>query len=268
MKPDFDRDTALVRSQPGRYTAQLARHWWVGPGPNGGLLAALTLQAARLELDDPARKPRSLTLHYLAAAAEGELELLASVERSGSRVSNCTVRLEQDGRLIALALTVFAVELTTSRAFADIAVPEAPRPETLEPIPGAVDGLPAAMQNFDYRFAFGQLPFTGAGESNAALWVRTVRRRRPDPLAIATFTDSWAPMPYTQLERGAGAPTLDLTIHFRDHGWYERASDEAFVLAEFRTRVLAGGLFEEDGELWSDDGVLLAQSRQLAMLVE
>jgi acyl-CoA thioesterase len=36
----------------------------------------------------------------------------------------------------------------------------------------------------------------------------------------------------------------------------------------FRSRTTAEGFFEEDGELWSQDGTLLAQSRQLGPVIE
>ena len=61
----------------------------------------------------------------------------------------------------------------------------------------------------------------------------------------------------------APAPTVDLTVHFRAP---EVVAAEP-VLAAFRSRFAHGGFFEEDGEVWSADGVLLAQSRQLALLM-
>jgi hypothetical protein len=39
------------------------------------------------------------------------------------------------------------------------------------------------------------------------------------------------------------------------------------VLVSFRTREVSQGLLEEDGEIWTRDGRLLAHSRQLAVLL-
>jgi hypothetical protein len=57
---------------------------------------------------------------------------------------------------------------------------------------------------------------------------------------------------------GAGAPTLEFTVHWRNRvegGWLN---------ARFESRLLAGGYIDESGELWSEDGILVGESRQLA----
>jgi acyl-CoA thioesterase len=59
---------------------------------------------------------------------------------------------------------------------------------------------------------------------------------------------------------------VDLTIHFRAELPLVRAAPEDWCLAVFRSRLAVGGFVEEDGEVWSRDGVLLAQSRQLAAI--
>jgi acyl-CoA thioesterase len=60
-----------------------------------------------------------------------------------------------------------------------------------------------------------------------------------------------------------GVPTIDLTVHVRN----PVPPGTEWVLVRFTTRALAGGFLEEDGELWHPDGTLLAQSRQLAVLL-
>ena len=64
----------------------------------------------------------------------------------------------------------------------------------------------------------------------------------------------------------SAAPTIDLTVHFRAPEAVLALDPGAPVLARFTSSTSAGGFFEEDGAMWSPDGTLLAQSRQLALL--
>jgi acyl-CoA thioesterase len=62
-------------------------------------------------------------------------------------------------------------------------------------------------------------------------------------------------------------PTVDLTIHFRSTLPLEGSSAGDHLLAVFRAREAREGFFEEDGEIWTPDGTLVAHSRQLAVLL-
>jgi acyl-CoA thioesterase len=62
-------------------------------------------------------------------------------------------------------------------------------------------------------------------------------------------------------------PTVDLTIHFRAGAPGDGVADDDWALVVFRSNVAAEGFVEEDGEVWSADGRLLAHSRQLSMLL-
>jgi acyl-CoA thioesterase len=62
-----------------------------------------------------------------------------------------------------------------------------------------------------------------------------------------------------------GIPTIDLTVHFRASLPSPGARPDEFCLAVFQSQRAHQGFLEESGEIWSRDGVLLAQSRQLAV---
>jgi hypothetical protein len=55
-------------------------------------------------------------------------------------------------------------------------------------------------------------------------------------------------------------PTVQLSFYLRG------VPSGGPVAAEFTTRRLHDGMFEEDGTIWDASGRLLAQSRQLALL--
>ncbi len=104
----FDEDTALAPAGDGVWAATLTDTWEVVRGPLGGYVAAIVLRGLVLAVGDPARTPRSLTVHFLRPPAPGPALVRAQVERAGRALSTATARLEQDGRLCAIAVGAFA----------------------------------------------------------------------------------------------------------------------------------------------------------------
>jgi acyl-CoA thioesterase len=256
----FAADTAVTAAGAGRYTARIDEGWWIQRGPNGGYLAAIVLRAILAEVADPERSPRSITLHYLRPPVAGPCEVAVTVERAGRGLSTVTARLEQDGRACILAIAAIGVA-REGPAFDDHPMPDVRPPEELTRAEGAPN-IPM-RDRFDTRHGIGTPPFHYGHEAVTGGWIRTADDDPIDEVLLVTLTDAWPPAVFSRMEVPLGVPTIDLTVHFRQTpprtpGW---------ALVRFTTTVAAEGYLEEDGEVWSADGRLLAQSRQLAVEV-
>jgi acyl-CoA thioesterase len=270
----FDSDTELEEVAPGRWRAWAPEHWFVARGPNGGYLAALAARAAETAAGRPLR---SLSLHFVAAPAVGPLDVAATVERAGRTYSAVSIRLEQDGAPMTLALATLG-ELPEAGAAWDAApMPDAKPLSETEPIPPEMTNVPAFMRNYDLRWALvtspGDPSLRGSdGETDLRPgwggWLRTREPRLLDAPLLAAMTDAWAPAAFAALDRFVAAPTLDLTIHIRRPLPPAGMAPEDYVLGRFTTRLSVAGVWEEDGELWSPNSELIAQSRQLALVRE
>ena len=98
-------------------------------------------------------------------------------------------------------------------------------------------------------------------------WLGLAEERPVDALSLAFFTDALIPAPFMRLSEPNAAPTIDLTIHFRERLPHSTEPDpHELVLARVRGGVAHDGFFEEDTVIWAADGTVLAQSRQLALL--
>jgi acyl-CoA thioesterase len=259
---DFERDTAVGPAGDGVFDCEIHRDWWVIAGPNGGYLAAIVVRALEAVVAD-GRPLRSLTMHYMRAPKEGPARVLTETAREGRSASFMRASVEQGGDVQATALAVFSADregagLDTTRA------PDIPPPEEV-----ALQGetrlqAPPFAQNFDFRPALGGKPYEGTDEAITGgwLWPKEGAARLDAALAVA-LSDSWFPALFTAVETPLAVPTLDLTVHLRAP--LPRAAD--WVLGSFWTRLARDGFLEEDGELFSRDGELLAQSRQLAITV-
>ncbi len=282
MVGDFDRDTAVrpvessgADSAAGTralYEAQVSPEWRAGRGPHGGYLAAMLLRALTETVADPARSPRSLTVHYARAPKPGPVTIQTVIERAGRSLSTLSARMEQDGALMALALAAFSVPWSAPE------IAELPLPDVAPPGPERIPTEPVhpAMRRFLSKLILepriGAMPFTGAdAPMEIGAWLGLRQPRELDALALALFSDALFSPPFIRFAEPAVTPTIDLTIHFRRSSVRLDTDLEPdpteLCFARFRSSVVHDGFFEEDGVIWAADGTVLAQSRQLAIVL-
>ncbi len=264
--PGFDADTAVEDLSGGRFAATMSERWWVGRGPNGGYVAATLLRAIQA-CASAERAPRSLTVHFQRAPLAGPVEIAVEVEREGGRVTFLSARMTQEGEVQATAQAVLS-ENWGEGGFTELTMPDAGEPGELQTIdPETRASRPNMLQNYRLRPALGAPAFSG-GDPYTGAWIRSREPHLLDAPLAAAFLDTWFPAPFVRLEHPRGAPTIDYTVHFRSPLPPANATREDPYLVAFRSNIARHGFFEEDGELWSADGTLLAQSRQLALLLD
>ena len=264
----FDRDTAVEPRGDGRFDCTISPGWVVERGPNGGYVSALLLRAVQAEVAEPARAARSLNVHFCAPPRPGPAQIETRIERKGRTLSSATARMRQGERTLALATAALALPRPGKFAYDDTRMPRVPPPEDCPEIPARFP----VHDRYESRRALGAEPYAGSREEAAGGWIRLAEEpRAADALLLAAYADGWPPCALARMSsdgpRPGGFPTIDLTVHFRSTPPAPGLAADAFLLAVFRSRLLTDGFFEEDGEIWSPDGQLLAHSRQLGALL-
>jgi acyl-CoA thioesterase len=291
----FDRDTAVrelrrVDADGGPMRVELAAEvspdWRAGRGPHGGYIAAMLMRALIETVADPHRAPRSLTIHYARAPAPGPVSILATIERAGRSLSTLSARMEQEGKLIALALAAFSVPWSAPEILElpmpEVAPPDAPGRER----PPLFEGAPPFTRQISIQPRIGAVPFTGSEHPmEIGSWLGLAEPRAIDAISLAFFSDALFSPPFIRLTDPATTPTVDLTVHFRaalgpagaaattvaaelDGDIRREPPLREPCFARFRSGLVQDGFFEEDGVIWAADGTVLAQSRQLGIVME
>lgn len=260
---EYDAQTAVTPTGDGVYAADLSDGWHVGGGINGGYLLAIIGRAISTHL--PAKPhPLAVSAYYLSASTAGPAEVALDVRRDGGSISTVAADLRQGDQTRITALATYG---DLGRLGDDVRTtaeePHLPPVEECVPssmAPEEVRRVAPLMQRFDMRFhpdhigwAVGEPGRTGA----ISAWFRFADGREPDPVSLLLAVDALPPVTF-DLGMPGWAPTLELTAHVRAvpaPGWLK---------VRHATRNMAGGMFEEDCEVWDSTGRLVAQSRQLA----
>lgn len=260
----FDADTALRPSGEGAWEGEIVPGWGTPRGPLGGYVTAIVLRGLALAVNDTERQPRSLTMHFLRVPQEGPVTVRARVEREGRSLSTISGRLEQDGRPLGLALAAYS-KPWEGPLLEDARIPEVPPPASEAAPRKSLSGAtpPPFTERLFMQDRFGEAAFSGAEHGLVGGWLGLREDRPVDALVVAVLADAWFPAPWPRLTGLAPAPTIDLTIHFRS----PLPAAGRLLLGRFTNALVRDGFFDEDGMLWSADGTLVAQSRQLGLLL-
>jgi acyl-CoA thioesterase len=253
--------------------AEVSPDWRAGRGPHGGYLAAMLLRALVESVEDDARAPRSLTIHYLRAPEPGPVKIVTTIEREGRSLSTLSARMYQgedmDKDLVALVLAAFSVPWSAPE-LSDLPIPDVAPPDPVHESGRLLHpAAPPFTRHLVLQPRMGAVPFTGSSAPmEIGGWLGLVEERPLDALSLAFFSDALFSPPFIRLTQRAASPTVDLTIHFRASLPLVAEPDpHELCLARFRSGLLYEGFFEEDGIIWAADGTVLAQSRQLAILM-
>ena len=274
----FDEDSRVVADGlEGAYAAELTSRWNGTAGAvNGGYMLATCTRALAQGMPFP--DPIVVSGFFLRPGVAGPAAVRTSVIRSGRTTAFGESALSQDGKEVVRATAAFARlggagqdgagqdgtgQDSTGQdgpVFLDGTPPALPPPAECAGVPVGSFGLASIAERIEFRSA--ELPgwFRGqpSGRPASEFWMRFADGREADLLSLPLLVDSTAP---SVLELGAGSTTIQLTVHLRAHpapGW---------LACRATTRFVSNGYHEEDFEVWDSAGTLVAQSRQLALIL-
>lgn len=267
MSEGFELATAVelldVDGVTSRYRAAIHDGWDIGGNANGGYVLAVVGRAMAAAMDRP---PLTVTGHYLAPSPPGDCEVIVTTVRPGGRLATCTASLVQDGRELLRTLGTFGTPADPGHRYLDGAPPDVPPYEdcpgrasapsaTGMPPPGLMDRLDVRVHPDCLGFATGQP--TGRAEMTG--WFALAAEEPIDEIGLLLAADAMAPAVFNSGLPVGWVPTVELTVHVRAR------PAPGPLRCRFVTRFIAGGMLEEDGELWDRSDTLVAQSRQLAL---
>jgi acyl-CoA thioesterase len=262
--PHLFDDATRVTAGDSRWQGQTSQDYWAFVGPFGGVTAATMLRAL---IDHPQRSgdPLALTVNFCALIAEGDFDLDVRLVKANRSTQHWTVELTQGGSdVMTLATAVFA-ERRPSWSHQQAPFPQARPFEQIQPY--AKVAAPWIRQ-YDFRFVEGHADFSGAKYTPASayskLWIGDRVPRKIDMLSLMSMSDAFFGRVFHA--RGELVPfgTVSLTTYFHADVEELAAEDISRVLAVADAKIFHKSYGDQNGELWSPSGRLLATTTQIA----
>ncbi|MFI0351876.1 thioesterase family protein [Actinomadura sp. 9N407] len=256
----FGEATAVEKVADGRYAAVLDEGFGFAEALNGGYLMAVLGRAA---VDaSPHEHPLSTAANFLRVAKPGPAEILVDVRKAGRTAATARVSLVQnDQALVEALITTGTLDAASEPDWAGAPpTPELPPIDECTGFPRVEERSRGFADRVHMRFdpvTMGWMDGRPSGRPEVRAWFELADGYPADAYSLALAVDALPPVALNLGAKG-WAPTVELT-------WHMRAVPTPGPLAVYGdARLLSGGWFDEEVEVWDTAGRLVAQSRQIA----
>ena len=256
--------SAVQRTAPGCYRAEIDPAWSIGGKPNGGYLLAMLGRAAV----DIGPHPHVIgaSAHYLRPPEFGPADIEVEVLRGGRSASQLRARLDQQGATCVEALITTAELDPESTPFWDAGLPSsdvAPFDDCVR-VPGTTPtGISGTIfEQADVRLDPACLGFAAGAPRNSPSprgWLALPHSETFDPQSLLSAVDAFPPATFDVQPTG-WVPTLELSAYVR------ALPAPGPVRVLHRAQLVEAQRVDESCYVWDARGRLVAQSTQLAAI--
>jgi len=242
-------------------------------GPYGGITAATLMQAV-LNHPQLLGEPIATTVNYAGPVADGPFIVDAQPVRTNKSTQHWVVTQTPcgaDGEPVPGPPATTATVVTAARrrtwSASDAPIPASPRPaECPRADRGGVRGAPSWLSRYEMRPVVGGIPATWDGQEAPALtrmWVRDDPPRPLDFTALTALADTFLPLVWLRRATRTLVGTVSMSVYFHADTPQLAASGSQYLLAQAQGQAFRHGFFDHSGQLWNEDGMLLATTHQI-----
>lgn len=235
--------------------------WMQGRTAYGGLIAAMSLKSMRDHVPQ-GRKIRSLLVSFVGPVNSDPFVIKTQPLRSGKSVTTIEAKIIQNGKICSAAIGSFGADRDSKIGISPVDRLDMAEPPNALELP-YIEGLtPAFTRHFNYRWAIGELPFSGGGGKDLGGWINF--REKVNCLTeewLIALVDAWPTPVLSKLKEVAAASTLTWALEFV-HLDRVPCSENEWWAYHCEVGSAERGYAHERSRVWDPEGRLAVFSHQ------
>ncbi len=260
---DFDALIGWEEVEEGVFEGSFPEEWYQGRGAFGGVVVAAMIRGLEAVVNDESKRLRSMQVQFCGPLVAEKARLEVEIQRRGSSVINASAKIVQKGEVKTTALALYGGMRNSAIDFEAREMPDVPPPEEVDPAPES-PLFPKFSRHYEYRFCNGAIPYTGSEEATGGGWCRPIGdTKAADEARVAALLDAWAPAILARATAPTPAATISWNIHLYRPLPLEDADADDFYLIASESQIAVNGYADEQTQLWSEEGELIAEGSQL-----